>query len=193
AGDERRRQVPPVDLQPRRARRPGGLHDGLLRRHAGSSTLCTRFTSGRVSSCTLPDGQRTVTLSGVAPTPRPKCSRRWFCEQKPEPPATSCTCCWPFQLTVTCAPIALRFVQPVAPSDLQPPSSSKPIQLRSAATWLRYSSSGPRWLATTRSSMPWFPRSASATERPSYRSVAPTSCDTSRKRPAPSLSHSFFC
>ena len=53
---------------------------------------------------------------------------------------------------------------------------------RRVARVLRYSSSGPRWLATTTSSTPRLPKSARATARPSKASFAPTACATSVKR-----------
>src|SRR6266849_6375651 len=110
--------------RPRRNRPAGG--SAYLRVHAASLILCTWLAAGLFTVCTLPDGQRTTTFSIFATLPRPKCNRRWFCAQKPLPPETSCTCSWPFQNSVTSAPIALRL--------LVVPSSSNSIHWFSGVT-----------------------------------------------------------
>src|SRR4030095_1244123 len=84
--------------------------------HHGSLMACTRPVAGTAISVILPEGQRMVTFSTLAFGPSPKWRRRWFCAQKPEPPCTSCTCCWPLKCTVARAPIALRFEQVIAGS-----------------------------------------------------------------------------
>ena len=68
------------------------------------------LVAGAKSLLLAPEGQRISIRSIAVALPRPKCSRRWFCAQKPLPPDTSCNCCCPFQKTRTCAPIALRLL-----------------------------------------------------------------------------------
>src|ERR1700752_475594 len=110
AGDEERRNVTVVEFDP----------------HAGSLTLKVWLTDGLSKTWVFPEGQRISTFSSLGLAPKPKCNRRWFCEQKPLPPVTCCTCCRPSQNTRTSAPIALRL--------LAVPSSSKLIDLFSGAT-----------------------------------------------------------
>src|SRR6185369_759819 len=98
----------------------------VVAHHTDSLTLYTCPTAGLSIFSIFPDGQWISARSICGFLPRPKCKRRWFCEQNPLPPETCCTCWRPSQNNFTSAPIALRL--------LDVPSSSKSTHLFSCST-----------------------------------------------------------
>ena len=122
AGHEDGREVALVDARPGGRRgAPRRRRDRAGHRHAGSFDLVDAVRLGLRQLLRL--ARRPAhhhLLDAPRRCPRPKCSRRWFCAQKPDPPETSCTCCWPFQNTVTCAPIALRLLHAAGGSAVGP-------------------------------------------------------------------------
>src|SRR6185503_12113265 len=91
----------------------GGTQRGRLcgsRRHCGSVTTCSWSIARPFTTCVCPDGHRIVTLPRRC-SPSPKCRRRSFWLQNPEPPSTTWRCRPGPISTVTSAPIALRLLR----------------------------------------------------------------------------------
>src|ERR1700682_790055 len=129
AGDEKRSDVAIIETNAAARRYLDRCCDRDLRRrltHAASLILFTWPISGLSRVWIFPDGQRITAFSICGFLPKPKCSRLWFSAQKPLPPETVCTCCRPFQKSLTSAPSALRL--------LVVPSNSKSIHLFSGVT-----------------------------------------------------------
>src|SRR5438105_2946628 len=179
-GDEKDDEVLRIDAAqtPPDPARACGCLCGRGGHRAGSLMTCSWSMVRSFNICTVPDGQRIVTRPRRF-GPKPKCRRRSFWLQNPVPPLTTCRCLAPPNSAVTSAPIALRLLRvPISLSSTQWPFASV----------LRYSKALPRSFAITTSSVPRLNRSASATERPSSRSVIPATSATSMNPSRPRLS-----
>src|SRR5262249_6731632 len=128
----------------------------------------------------------TVTRDASRARPRPKCSRKSFCEQKLPPLRTSRICCRPSHSTTTLDPIAARLVR-------------VPINLTSSHEFVegdrfRSKVGGSFKLLITTSTCPVLkmsPKAAPRLQRESSR-PAPLCSEMSSKRPFPILRYRIF-
>ena len=118
---------------------------------------CARGSPGLRQLLHFAGRPATTTLSIVAPRPRPKCSRRWFCAQKPDAAGhfLHLLLAVPEHRHLRADRAAIR-ARRLRRCRSQAPSSSNAIQCAIRRHLVLYSSSGPRWLATTTSSTPRF-------------------------------------
>src|SRR5271157_895467 len=88
------------------------LHPALLstNHYFGSSTVTMRSTVRFSTTCSLPLGHFTVSLSTFVAAPSPKCRRPSSCDRYPEPATRSAMCFLPPAVNSSLAPMPSRLL-----------------------------------------------------------------------------------